>query len=55
MLQPLGPGLVIAFRTAAMEKAAKKRWKLTRDEASVPPGRRESSKNVKNIENIEKY
>ncbi|CAJ1346318.1 unnamed protein product, partial [Effrenium voratum] len=33
MLSSLGPGLVVAFRTPQLQKAAKKRWKLTKDEA----------------------
>mmetsp|Transcript_59074 Transcript_59074/g.93513 ORF Transcript_59074/g.93513 Transcript_59074/m.93513 type:complete len:347 (-) Transcript_59074:74-1114(-) len=28
MLEAIGPGLVVAFRTSSLEKAARKRWKL---------------------------
>eukprot|EP00435_Cladocopium_sp_Y103_P011227 s643_g2.t3 len=36
MLEAIGPGLVVAFRTSSLEKAAKKRWKLDKvNEAQV--------------------
>lgn len=35
MLQPIGEGLVVAFATKKDAGAAKKKWKLTKDEAKV--------------------
>ncbi|CAK9063322.1 unnamed protein product, partial [Durusdinium trenchii] len=35
MLSQLGPGLVVAFRSSNLERAAKKRWRLTPEEARL--------------------